>query len=142
MRNICKFILSFVFTLMAVQMMAQNDSTAFHTYLYNKEYNVFMNIDFNHHNVNIPEHELYGPVAGYLGIKTSTFYWIILSAEVKGKTARLEMVNDYGSEDLVASLTQVNDSVYKLTQEKGSSIKLPHKNKWMKLPSTLLFNRK
>ena len=120
----------------------ENEDTCFKAHLYNKEYDVFIKMDFYDMNVNVPSHELYGPVAGYLGHTPSTFYWIILSAETKGRTAKIQMVNDYGSEDLEATLKQLNDSTYQLTQGNGSSIKLPNKGKWMKLPRTLEFKVK
>ena len=53
------------------------------------------------------------------------------------KHAELQLINDFGSEDLTASLTCVNDSTYELRQEKGSALKVPWKGKWRKLPKTL-----
>lgn len=54
----------------------------------------------------------------------------------------MTMVNDFGSEDLIASLTCVNDSTYIFRQEKGSTVKIPKNGKWQKLPKTLKFKRK
>jgi hypothetical protein len=61
--------------------------------------------------------------------------------KVKGNKAQLQMVNDYGSEDLEATLTRENDSIYILKQGKGSTLKVPNDGKWQKLPSTLPFVR-
>ncbi len=107
-------------------------------HLYNKEYDVFILIDTKEGKT-IPGHELYGQIPGYLGLSTSTFYWLIVDAEVGKKGVRMQLVNDYGSEDLEAVLEQHSDSTYILKQGKGSTIKLPKNRKWMKLPSSLEF---
>lgn len=120
---------------------AQSDSMAFHTYLYNKEYKVYLRINFYDNDVIIPDQDLLGPLPGYLGKEHNSFCWPIVSAEVKGKKAHLQMVNDYGSEDLEATLTRENDSIYILKQGKGSVLKVPNNNKWQKLPNVLPFVR-
>ena len=121
---------------------AQQTDKVFQANLYNKEYDVFLNINFVDMIESIPGHELYGSLPGYLGKTTSTFYWLILSAEQDKKTATLQMVNDYGSEDLTATLTQTSDSTYVLTQGKGSVIKLPYDKKWQKLPKSIEFKKR
>ncbi len=121
---------------------AQSDSTVFRGHLVNEAYSVFMRIDFYRQNIDIPGQELYGPLPGYLGKERYTFCWPIVAAEVKGKKALLTMVNDYGSEDLTAQLTQVNDSTYELKQLKGSALKMPNNRKWQKLPAVLQLKRK
>jgi hypothetical protein len=110
--------------------------------IYNKEFDVFMVLDLRERNVIIPDHEIYGPLPGYLGKTTSTFYWMIVDADDEGKKTQLQLINDYGSEDLSATFEQLNDSTYRLTQGKGSVIKVPSKGKWMKLPSMLDFIRR
>ena len=120
---------------------AQNDSSTFHTYLYNKEYKVYLRINFYDQDVIIPDQDLLGPLPGYLGKEHNSFCWPIVSVEVKGKKAHLQMVNDYGSEDLEATLTRENDSIYILKQGKGSVLKVPNNNKWQKLPNVLPFVR-
>ena len=51
--------------------------------------------------------------------------------------ATLSLINDYGSEDLTATLTMKNDSTFTLRQDDGSTLKVPDKGKWMKLPKEL-----
>jgi len=126
---------------------SQQDSTtqvpvAFCGQLYNKEYDVFMKIDFVKQQLVAPGHELYGSLAGYMGRPYNSFYWVMLTAEVKGQTATMQLVNDFGSEDLMATLTMLNDSTYRFSQGKGSVIKVPNKGKWLKLPKTLDFKLK
>ena len=121
---------------------AQSDSTTFRTYIQNDEYKVYLRINFYDQNITIPGQELYGLLPGYLGKVHNSFCWPIIAVEVKGKKANLQMVNDFGSEDLEATLTQKNDSTYILKQGKGSTIKVPGDGKWVKLPSPLEFKRK
>ena len=65
------------------------------------------------------------------------------SCDVKNeKEATLQLINDFGSEDLEATLTRENDSIYVLKQENGSTLKVPNNGKWQKLPKRLEFLRK
>jgi hypothetical protein len=73
--------------------------------------------------------------------KSNTFCWLIISAEVKGNTATLQMINDYGSEDLTATLTAESDSIFVLKQIDGGTLKVPNNGKWQKLPKTLKLKR-
>jgi glycosyltransferase involved in cell wall biosynthesis len=78
-----------------------------------------------------------------LGKKNNPFCWPITAAKVKNEqTAELSLINDYGSEDLTATLTRENDSIYVLKQEKGSTLKVPKNGKWQKLPKSLSFKRR
>ena len=120
----------------------QKDSTTFRAYLYNNEYEVYLNINFYDENIKVPGQELYGELPGYLGKKNNSFCWVITSAKIKDKkTATMNLINDYGSEDLIATLTQKNDSVYVLKQGEGSTLKVPKNGKWQKLPKILELKR-
>lgn len=134
-------IIIFLSILWSCAIHTQNDSSTFHTYLYNKEYKVYLRINFYDQDVIIPDQDLLGPLPGYLGKEHNSFCWPIVSVDVKGKKAHLQMVNDYGSEDLEATLTRENDSIYILKQGKGSVLKVPNNNKWQKLPNVLPFVR-
>ena len=79
---------------------------------------------------------------GYLGKKHNSFCWLITSSKIDGEKAELQMINDYGSEDLTATLTVENDSLYVLRQVEGSTLKVPKDGKWQKLPSKLVFKRR
>ncbi len=118
--------------------LAQNDATVFKGYLYNDEYQVYLQIDFYNESVSVPGNELYGSLPGYLGKKNNSFCWPITAVKLSNeKTATLNLINDYGSEDLTATLTQENDSTYILRQGKGSTLKVPKNGKWQKLPKSL-----
>ena len=56
--------------------------------------------------------------------------------------ATLQLINDFGSEDLEATLIRQNDSVYVLKQGAGNTIKVPNNGKWQKLPKSIEFIKK
>jgi hypothetical protein len=76
-----------------------------------------------------------------MGKKVNNFIWLITSAEVKEKKAKLTMINEFGSEDLIASLVRENDSLYVFRQEEGSQLKLSQNGKWQKMPKKMEFIR-
>ncbi|MST84987.1 hypothetical protein [Hallella mizrahii] len=136
------------FTICCLPMMAQAqkndaDSTSFKGYLYNKEYNVYLQIDFYHQNVIVPRQEVYGEMAGYFGDCQDGRKWLFTSATIKNDhIAEIEIINDYGSEDLKATLTKVNDSTFVLHQGEGSTIKIARNRKWVKMPKDLTFSKR
>ena len=107
----------------------------------NNEYNVFLRLNLYEETIPIPGQEILGNTYGYLKKPTDSRVWIITGVDISadGKKASLEMINDYGSEDLNAELTISNDSTYLLRQLQGSTIKVAGKNKWIKLPKELKF---
>ena len=137
-----KLIVLSLFCLASIGMRAQSNNGPFRAYLCNNEYDVYMRINFYDQNISVPGQDLLGQVPGYLGKKNNSFAWLITSATIKGNKAHLTLINDYGSEDLTATLTLKNDSIFVLKQEEGSTIKVPNKGKWQKLPKTLEFKKK
>ena len=138
-----KTLLTLAFGLFCSCLQAQNEEKVFRAYLFNKEYDVYLRIDFYNESISVPGNELYGKLHGYLGKNNNSFCWPITAAKLKDEhTAELSLINDYGSEDLTATLTQQNDSTYILKQERGSTLKVPKNGKWQKLPKTLPFKRK
>jgi len=115
----------------------------FKTRILNKEYDVFMQINLYEENVKIPGQDILGETFEYLKKNTDSRVWAITGVEISkdGKKATLEMVNDYGSEDLTAELTMQDDGTYMLKQVEGSTIKVAGKGKWIKLPKILVFNK-
>lgn len=127
-----------VIVLSALGVQAQRSDTPFRAYLINKEYDIYLHIDFYAQNITIPGQELYGELPGYLRKRHNSFCWVITSCKVlSDKKAELQLINDFGSEDLQATLTRENDSLYILRQGKGSTIKIPQNGKWQKLPKTI-----
>ena len=124
--------------LVSVKLAAQSDKV-FHTYIYNDEFKVYMDINLYENNVIVPDQELFGEIPGYFGAKRDQRKWLITSAKIDGKnSATLEIVNDYGSEDLTATLTyNPEDDSYVLKQKSGSRIKIVVNRKWVKIPTEL-----
>ena len=129
-----------LFTLLSAS--AQKTEKPFRAYLYNNEYEVFMRLDLYDESITVPGQDLYGELPGYLGKKHNSFCWLITSAKIDGNKAELQMINDYGSEDLTATLTAENDSLYVLKQVEGSTLKVPKEGKWQKLPSKLVLKHR
>ena len=122
--------------------MAQTDSTLFKGKITNKEYDVYMNIDFYHKNLKVPGQELFGEMPGYFGDRRDSRKWLITDADIEGKTAHLSIINDYGSEDLTADLIALPDCSYELQQKEGSNLKIARNRKWVKIPKNLKFTNK
>ena len=136
------FLILIVFQMSLLSVSAQTTGKPFRAYIYNNEYEVFMRLDLYGESITVPGQELYGELPGYLGKKHNSFCWLITSSKIEGQTAELQMINDYGSEDLTATLTVENDSLYVLKQVEGSTLKVPKEGKWHKLPSKLVFKRR
>lgn len=138
-----RIILPILIALTAISSHAQEENKPFKVYLYNDEYEVFLRINFHDKDIKIAGQELYGELPGYLGRDNHSFCWVMVDAEIENAhKARITMINDFGSEDLEASLSLKNDSTYILKQESGNPIKIPKNGKWLKLPKTLVFKKK
>lgn len=119
---------------------SEKDSTIFKGYLYNEKYDVYIVMDFYHNDITVPMQEIYGKMAGYFGDKEDGRKWLFTEAKIKNqKTAVIQIINDYGSEDLMATLTTEDGKNFKLKQDKGSTLKIARNRKWVKMPSQLDF---
>lgn len=143
--NMKKILLIAFVALISLGAAAQNkvtgkDSTTFKGYLYNEKYNVYLVIDFYHNNVIVPNQEIYGEMAGYFGDRQDGRKWLFTDAKIISKDkAEIQITNDYGSEDLTASLTAIDDKNFKFRQEDGSTLKIARNRKWLKMPKELDF---
>lgn len=122
--------------------LAQKDSTIFKGYLSNNEYEVYLQINFYQNDIKVSGQEIFGTIAGFLGDRKDSRKWLITNAAIEGKTAHLSIINDYGSEDLIADLTLESDGTYSLKQITGSNIKIARNRKWVKIPKKLTFMKK
>lgn len=140
-----KILLMLFVALVSLSAAAQNkgmgkDSTTFKGYFYNEKYNVYLVIDFYHNNIMVPNQEIYGEMAGYFGDKQDGRKWLFTNAKIVSKDkAEIQITNDYGSEDLTATLTAIDDKNFKLRQEEGSTLKIARNRKWVKMPKELDF---
>lgn len=138
-----KFFLSLA-VLFSLNLMAQADKdSVFHVYAYNEEYKVYLDLNLYDSDVEVLGQEVFGKVPGYFGAIRDSRKWLITSAKLDGKhIAHLDIVNDYGSEDLEATLTyNRKDGSYILKQNSGSRLKIVVNRKWVKIPTTLTFVR-
>ena len=125
--------------LTAMSSWAQSSDNVFRGKLVNNELEVMIVLNLYEKNVKVPQQELFGDVDGYLCYKHDGRKWIIVESEVQGDRALLTLVNDYGSEDLTASLIRQSDGTYGFRQETGSTIKIVKNRKWVKLPKKITF---
>lgn len=145
-----KLILFMMFGLTAMTINAQKADNAteagadsiFKAYLYDDEYQVMLNIDFYDQKLIVPGQEIFGELPGWFGSKRDGRKWLITAVDIQGETAMLEITNDYGSEDLTASLTHHADGTYTLQQINGSTIKIVVDRKWVKIPKKLILKRR
>ena len=135
----------FITVILAIfgQVACAQEKNDFKGYLFNKEYLVYLRINFHDKDVVARGQELFGKLPGYLGSKFDTRLWLITDVKLnKDKEAKLSIINDYGSEDLEAKLEKENDSTYTLKQLEGSPIKIVVDRKWVKLPKVMRFKVK
>ena len=135
-----KCIILSLFAVLTLHINAQENNT-FKRTIRNSEYKLLMDINLYADSVIVPGQEVLGECYGYIRKTTDTRVWIITDVTLQpdGKTALLELVNDYGSEDLTASLTVDKQGQYILKQIDGSTIKFVENKKWQKLPKELIF---
>lgn len=134
-----KAIVCLLAPLLAFSVGAEAQTNHFAGRLTNAEYQVYMRIDFHGEGINVPRHDIFGPLPGYLAKEGNAFYWLVTSATLSpdGSSAEISLINDYGSEDLTATLSCENDTLFILRQGDGSPLKVPNNGKWQKLPSKL-----
>ena len=119
-----------------------NDSIAFIGEFHNNEYNVYIKINLIDKDILVPGQEILGELDGYFGSTQSSHIWPITSSELEGSTAKIEVINNYGSEDFTASIILKDNNTLEFKHLKGSTFKFPVNKKWQKLPSKLTFIRK
>lgn len=121
---------------------AQKDNV-FKGYLYNDEYQVYIEMDFYHNTIKVPGQEIFGDLPGYFGAKRDVRKWLFINVELKDSTtAKLAITNDYGSEDLEATLKRLPDGTFELQQDSGSTLKIAVNRKWVKIPKHLIFKKR
>lgn len=136
-----KIILSFIMLAMHTISFAQ-DNLTFKGYIHNDEYKVYIKMNFYDKNIVVPDQQIFGELPGYFGSKNDSRKWLFTDVEIKDKTtAQISIINDYGSEDLVATLRLLPDGTYELQQKEGSTLKIVEKRKWVKIPKKIILTR-
>lgn len=145
----------FCFALFSVNIQAQNSSTiaesvaqqecAGKTFIgeyRNDELKIFLRINLIDKNVQVPKQDILGEIDGYIGSTQCDHVWPIVDSEVNGNTAQLQLINNFGSEDFTATLTDNGDGTVTLKHIQGSTFKFPVNRKWQKIPKTVVFYKK
>ena len=136
------FLLATITTYAQSPVRSEQASQYFKGKIYNSQYDIYIHMDFINSSIIVPQQEIFGKIPGYLGDNKDSRKWLITNATITsdGK-ASLSIINDYGSEDLEATLQMLNDTTYILLQESGSTIKLARNRKWVKLPQKITFKK-
>ena len=139
-----KFIGAALLMIMSIGTSFAQDDKPFQGNIYNKDYKVFIRFNLYEDKITIPGQEVFGEMPGYLKADDDGRCWLITDSKIAedNKSATLYITNDYGSEDLEATLTLTTDSTFTLKQGEGSTIKLARNRKWVKLPKTLEFKKR
>lgn len=142
-----KIVLALVALLMVSVAFAQEqsavDTTTFRGHYFNKEYNVYIRMNAYRADIIVPGQEVYGELPGFFGDNQDARKWLFTAIEVTTPTTvTLQVINDYGSEDLEATFTRKDDGTFELKQGEGSTMKIARDRKWVKLPKTLVFVKK
>ena len=136
------FLLATITTYAQSPVRSEQASQYFKGKIYNSQYDIYIHMDFINSSIIVPQQEIFGEIPGSLGDNKDSRKWLITNATITsdGK-ASLSIINDYGSEDLEATLQMLNDTTYILLQESGSTIKLARNRKWVKLPQKITFKK-
>lgn len=117
---------------------AAQEERPFDATIRNEEYKIHIRLNLYDNNVKVPGQDVLGEVGGYFGSTQSSTKWFIVgSSIIDERTAEIEVINDYGSEDFTATLKAGADGTYTYKKEDGSTLKFAVKGKWQKLPSRL-----
>lgn len=130
-----------LFFVLSISAQSTSSDSVFCSYIYNDEYQVYMDMDFSGDGISVPGQEVLGKVPGYIGAVRDSRKWLIAEVELLSKSkALLNIINDYGSEDLTATLIyDSKDKSYTLRQTGGSRLKIVVNRKWVKIPNDLKF---
>ena len=109
---------------------------------YNDEYNIYIVINFYDKNVIVPNQEVFGDLDGYIGSTLCNTVWPITSSSITKNSAKISVINNYGSEDFKASLSLIDSNSLSYEHKGGSTLKFPVNKKWQKIPSKIVFKRK
>ena len=80
-----KKLFTLLFLVLSTTCFAQIDSTIFKGTLTNKEYNVYLKIDFYDQNIKVPGQEIFGDMAGFFGDYKDGRKWLFWQHSQSGK---------------------------------------------------------
>ena len=131
-----KFIFSILLACMTLFVNAQSMKGRY----YNEEYQVFLYLHADSADVKVPGQDIYGDLPGYFGSKRDSRLWLITDCErINDKKVEITVINDYGSEDFTATLTEDANGNITMKHIEGSTYKIVVKSKYVKIPKTITF---
>lgn len=137
-----KLLFLFVMSLVSAAAVAQQ-RRPFDTTIRNEECKIYIRLNLYDKNITVPGQDVLGEVDGYFGSTQSSTKWIVVASRlIDGRTAEIEVVNDYGSEDFTATLKVNDDGTYEYKKDGGSTLKFAVRGKWQKIPGNLELVRK
>ena len=126
---------------MSLSCLAQTDKP-FKGKFYNDEYQIYLRIDAYEQSLTVPGQEIFGEVPGYLSSKRDSRVWLVTDITVKdNRSATIDVINDYGSEDFIALLTLDDEGNITMKHQEGSTYKIVVKNKYVKIPSKIVLKK-
>ena len=137
-----KLLFLLVMSLVSAAAVAQQ-GRPFDTMIRNEECKIYIRLNLYDKNITVPGQDVLGEVDGYFGSTQSSTKWIVVASRlIDGRTAEIEVVNDYGSEDFTATLKVNDDGTYEYKKDGGSTLKFAVRGKWQKIPGNLELVRK
>ena len=134
-----KFIVAFILTSMSLVTNAQSQLKG--TY-YNAEYQIYLHLDADSCNITVPGQEIYGELTGYFSTKRDSRLWLITESErLKKNKIEITVINDYGSEDFTATLTEDDNGSITMKHLGGSTYKIVVNSKYVKIPKEIVLKK-
>lgn len=131
-------ILTILMACMSVVTNAQNLKGKY----YNEEYQIYLFLDVDNAKVKVPGDDIYGEIPGYLSSKRDSRLWLVIEGErVNENKAEITVINDYGSEDFTATLTEDSEGNITMKHLDGSTYKIVVNSKYVKIPKTLILKK-
>lgn len=137
-----KLLLLIIFTFLQFSAQGQTAPKPFVGEFQNEEENIFIKLDLYNKKIIVPRQEMLGEVDGYIGHKKDTRVWMIVDSEIKDNQAIVTIINNYGTDDIEASLTySFKDDTITLKQTDGATIRYGVNGKWVKISKNVKFKR-
>lgn len=126
--------ISFFMMILSVPLYAQ----ALKGYYYNEEYQLYLRINADSQDIVVPGQDIYGELTGYFGTKRDGRLWLITEMErIDSNKIEISVINDYGSEDFTATLSEDDHQVITMKHQKGSTFKIVVDRKYVKIPKEI-----
>lgn len=133
-----EIILAILLACLPVAIYAQNLKGKY----YNEEYQIHLYLDADNAIIEVPGQDIYGELPGYFSSKRDSRLWLIIECErINDNKAEITVINDYGSEDFNATLTEDSEGNITMKHLNGSTYKIVVNNKYVKIPKLLILKK-